>query len=241
MSDVTRRLYKSRRDKIIDGVCGGVAEYLNMDPTIVRILWILLTFMGGSGIILYIAAMIIVPPNPAHVNLPPSERVARGRSDAAVLFGAVFIILGGLILLDNLHFVPWHFWRLSWETVIAIVLILGGLLLILRPPSTERPPVSPPTIPATEPPAGTPTEGSPVGSTAAAGEAQSETQSTFSERRLYRSSTDRKLLGVCGGLAEYLTIDPSIIRILWVVLCLASIGIGIILYIAMAIIVPEKK
>ncbi|MBI3190059.1 MAG: PspC domain-containing protein, partial [Ignavibacteriales bacterium] len=49
-----RRLFKSRRDKMIDGVCGGIAEYFEIDPTIVRILWVLITLAGGSGIFLYI-------------------------------------------------------------------------------------------------------------------------------------------------------------------------------------------
>jgi len=240
MSNATKRLYKSRRDKIIDGVCGGIAEYFDIDPTIVRILWILLIFMGGSGIILYIAAMIIVPPNPAHINLPPSERI-RGKTDAAVLFGAVFVILGVLILLDNLHLVPWHFWRFSWEVVISIVLILAGLLLILRPSSVGQQPVSPPATPPGETLAGERGVGSYVAPGELPGATQSQKQSTSAERRLYRSITDRKLLGVCGGLAEYLNIDPSIVRILWIILCLASLGVGIILYIAMAIIVPEKK
>ena len=60
----SRRLYKSRRNRMIDGVCGGVAEYFDIDPTIVRIIWILMTLLGGSGFILYIAGMIIMPVNP---------------------------------------------------------------------------------------------------------------------------------------------------------------------------------
>lgn len=54
-------LYKIDKGKIIDGVCGGLAEYLDLDPTIVRILWILFACGAGSGIIAYILAAIIMP------------------------------------------------------------------------------------------------------------------------------------------------------------------------------------
>ena len=56
-----KRLYRSKKERIIAGVCGGIGEYLGIDPTIVRILWVLLGLMGGSGIIAYIIAWIIIP------------------------------------------------------------------------------------------------------------------------------------------------------------------------------------
>jgi phage shock protein C len=59
-----KRLYRSGKDKILGGVCGGMAEYFNIDPTIVRILWILFSLAYGSGILAYIIAWIIIPRNP---------------------------------------------------------------------------------------------------------------------------------------------------------------------------------
>ena len=56
-----KRLYKSKENKMIDGVCGGIAEYFNMDPTLVRLGWVLFCALGGSGIIAYIIAAIIIP------------------------------------------------------------------------------------------------------------------------------------------------------------------------------------
>lgn len=56
-----KRLYKIEEGKKIDGVCGGIAEYLNIDPTIVRLLWVLVSLAYGLGVILYIAAMFIMP------------------------------------------------------------------------------------------------------------------------------------------------------------------------------------
>jgi len=60
-------------------------------------------------------------------------------------------------------------------------------------------------------------------------------------RRLYRSDSDRMLFGVCGGIAEYLDVDPTIIRLLWAVGTIASFGFGIVLYIIAAIIMPRKQ
>lgn len=56
-----KRLCRSTSSKMIFGVCGGIAEYLNLDPTIIRLLWVLLTFMAGSGIFAYIICAIIMP------------------------------------------------------------------------------------------------------------------------------------------------------------------------------------
>lgn len=56
-----KRLYRSDKDKIICGVCGGIAEYFDLDPTLVRLAWIILFAFGGSGLIAYIIAAVIIP------------------------------------------------------------------------------------------------------------------------------------------------------------------------------------
>ena len=61
-----KKLYKSREHKIVDGVCGGIAEYFGIDPTLVRLGWALFCVLGGSGILAYIIAAIIMPRRPAY-------------------------------------------------------------------------------------------------------------------------------------------------------------------------------
>ncbi len=56
-----KRLYRSQEDRMIAGVCGGLGEYFEVDPTLIRILWILFSIAGGAGILAYIAAYIIIP------------------------------------------------------------------------------------------------------------------------------------------------------------------------------------
>lgn len=59
-------------------------------------------------------------------------------------------------------------------------------------------------------------------------------------KRLYRSKTERLLGGVCGGVGRYYDTDPNLIRILWVVLTLLSVGIGVIAYIVAWVLIPEE-
>ena len=59
-----KKLYKSNQNKMIDGVCGGIAEYFGIDPTVVRLIWALFSLMGGCGVLAYIIAAIIIPRNP---------------------------------------------------------------------------------------------------------------------------------------------------------------------------------
>ena len=56
-----KRLHRSLTDRKIAGVCGGIAEYLGWDPTLVRILWVVLTLLGGSGIVAYLVLWLLMP------------------------------------------------------------------------------------------------------------------------------------------------------------------------------------
>jgi len=61
------------------------------------------------------------------------------------------------------------------------------------------------------------------------------------EKRLYRSKKDRKICGVCGGIAEYFDVDPTIIRLMWLLLIIISSGKAIIIYLICCLIIPEEK
>lgn len=60
-----RRLYRSKTDSMIAGVCGGLAKFFDMDPTIMRLIFILLFFLGGNGLLIYLILWIVVPLEPA--------------------------------------------------------------------------------------------------------------------------------------------------------------------------------
>ncbi|MBE6153678.1 MAG: PspC domain-containing protein [Firmicutes bacterium] len=61
----------------------------------------------------------------------------------------------------------------------------------------------------------------------------------MNKKKLYRSKTDKKLCGVCGGIADYFDIDPTIIRLIWIFLVLC-VGTGVLAYFIAALIMPEK-
>lgn len=63
-----KRLYKSN-DRKVCGVCGGIADYLDIDPTVIRLLWVIFTLAGGSGIIAYIVAAIIMEDGPDYIDV----------------------------------------------------------------------------------------------------------------------------------------------------------------------------
>ena len=62
--DPTRKLYRSRTNRKLAGICGGLGQYFNLDATLLRVLFVLLAVLGGSGLILYLALWIIVPREP---------------------------------------------------------------------------------------------------------------------------------------------------------------------------------
>ena len=64
LKEESKRLYRSRKDRVLFGVCGGIAEYFNIDPTIIRLVWVIMTLIYGVGILLYIILTLIVPKEP---------------------------------------------------------------------------------------------------------------------------------------------------------------------------------
>ena len=64
MFAMEKRLYRSTTQKMLGGVCGGIAEYFDIDPTLVRLALVAITLFGGSGIIAYIVAYLVIPEAP---------------------------------------------------------------------------------------------------------------------------------------------------------------------------------
>jgi len=220
-SDTHRRLYKSRQNRIIDGICGGIAEYFGFDPTIVRLLWVLVTFLGGTGFFLYLIAMIIMPVNPNQLTSPQPSTVASGSSDKKRFWGVLLILIGAFILLINLGWIAeFPFWAFSASVMLPILLIILGLVLMYTH-TREKPSPS----------------AAVQGMTSESGTSQASTM----RKELRRSPTERKLFGVCGGLGQYFNIDPTIVRIVFVFIVLASFGWGLLIYILLAILMPEEK
>ena len=65
MTQEIKKLYRSTKDRVLAGVCGGLGEYLNVDPVVLRVVWAVFFFIGGMGLLAYIIAWIIMPEQPA--------------------------------------------------------------------------------------------------------------------------------------------------------------------------------
>ena len=219
-----KRLYRSKTDRIIAGVCGGVGEYLIVDPVVVRIVWVLLALLGGSGILAYIVGIILIPENPEQSEEQEKSRSAsRDRSGSQTVWGVVLIGVGLLILLSRLqvfHFFSPHFWQISWGIIFPVFLIILGVIVLTRYNRRKSPEK---TIAGTE------------------------EEETGGERKTGRASAivrpgeDRILAGVCSGIGYYIKLDPTIVRLLWVIGTVATGGVGVILYIILAIVFPEGE
>lgn len=136
-----KRLYKSRKEKMIDGVCGGIAEYANVDPTIIRLIFFLLIFAGGAGIILYLIAMIIMPRKSFEETEKTEEETVKEVTEeenrkvvspesSKIILAAIIIIIGIFLLLNA--FLPAGWFSLSWKILLGVVLVAGGGIIIYK-------------------------------------------------------------------------------------------------------------
>jgi len=145
-----RKLYRSRTDQMLGGVCGGLGAYFGIDANLVRLVFVLLAFLNGIGVILYLAMWLLVPlegseGQPKEVVRRAAEEIAeRARTlgeeargvargvgpHAGVVVGAVLVVLGVIFLLRNLgvFWAPWLRFDVLWPSL----LILGGVVLLVR-------------------------------------------------------------------------------------------------------------
>ena len=151
---MTTRITKSKTDRVIDGVCGGLAEYYRIDPVIVRLIFVVLLFINGIGFFIYIILAIIMP-KPEKLDQSPKETIRENvqemgervkeageglgisfsknteekHSYRAGWFGIILILLGIILLLEKLNLIKWFDKDLLWP---VIIIFIGVWLLIKR-------------------------------------------------------------------------------------------------------------
>ena len=133
---MVKKLYRSQKDSVIAGVCGGIAEYFEIDSTLVRLLVILIVFLGGIGVIAYIIAWIIIPQNPDQsiegtqdYSQDEKENInqeEKQKNNTHIWGGLILVFLGLFFLLRSFfpRFILISFW--------PVILIIGGLVLIVQ-------------------------------------------------------------------------------------------------------------
>jgi len=155
---MSKKLYRSRKDQIIGGVCGGIAEYFGIDPTLVRLAFVLFALIEGAGIIAYIIAWIIIPERPEGRSSKSEEEVydvelnsededeegeykaeenssshdqKKSKEQRKRILGLILVVLGIFFIIDS--WIPGLYWRRFWP----VVLIGLGALLIYREASNK--------------------------------------------------------------------------------------------------------
>lgn len=232
-----RRLYRSVVNRRIAGICGGIAEHFNVDPLIVRLVWFFSIFAHGIGLFAYIAAWIIIPESQQTV---APVQPAKPQNNQYI-WGGILIVLGFIFLAERLDWdflVPWRwhyilpYW-FNWGVAFSVFVILLGVMLIFR--STGSATKSSEIV-------ATPFVSPPPGATPEAAGPPPPRETSMSGKRLIRTLDERMIGGVCGGIAKYFNIDPSLVRIGFVLLTIFSGMIfGIVTYIVMMIVVPEEN
>ncbi|MFW5873391.1 MAG: PspC domain-containing protein [Bacillota bacterium] len=131
MADI-KRLYRSRQERILAGVCGGIAEYFMVDPLIIRLIFVFVFFLNGLGIIAYIIGWIIIPEKP-YDNADNYEIKDDYEKDSFTLdrtnqrfIGIILIVIGVFIIVSRIF--PLIIWRHFW----AIILIILGVIILVK-------------------------------------------------------------------------------------------------------------
>lgn len=208
-----RTLYRSRRHKVIAGVCGGFAEYTGLDTSLVRVFWLLAALFNGAGILAYIVCLFIMKENPQDAGEEVLSASGERKSPEWTL-GLILTIIGAGLLLHNLTghewWLPWHWFEIlniHIREVWPVLLIALGMAILLRRPRSDDPAkkVAEPSNP------------------------------------LYRSRKDRMIGGVCSGLAAYWQIDVTLVRIIWIMTSLlGSLAAGGLAYLLLLVLIPER-
>jgi len=132
-----KRLQRSRVDRVIAGVCGGIGEYFNIDPTLVRLAFIILAFANGLGVVLYIIAVFIVPLNPSTtaVRGPPFEIGFSQRLTGNLIilaFGAIIVLIGLLMLfMFTVGWNPFEIFAFIGKLILPLSLIVLGIAVLI--------------------------------------------------------------------------------------------------------------
>lgn len=149
---MNKKLYRSNKDKMLGGVAGGLAEYFAIDPTLVRIIFVVSLFAGGAGVLAYIILWIVVPEEPyAFASSAPKPETPEGEETSSEtnegaqpnqqqyyqameeqkhkrssILGVILIVIGMLFLVDN--FIP----RIHFGDFWPLVLVAIGVGLLLN-------------------------------------------------------------------------------------------------------------
>lgn len=207
-STTVRRFTRSTRERIFAGLCGGSAEYLGIDPALARIMFVAVTLITGVGPgIIVYLAGWIIVPQSDPTHATPRQQTTGSRRIVAMMLLAIGLLGLGIAAFLNE----------DESNTIAylgpiLVLVLATILLVKRQDAT-------------------------INSDTYSHSGGDMSGTATDHRRLRRSSRDKKIAGICGGFGEYFNVDPTLVRVLWILAVLLG-GTGLLLYVILWIVMP---
>lgn len=130
----SKKIYRSCKNKILGGVAGGLGEYFDIDPILIRLIFVILAFAGLSGLLIYVIAWLIIPEDPTCKSkksgaeeiqekvqtFASSIKTRNGKNEESkIAIGAIIIVIGLVFLLQNILGV--NFWSVVWPLIIVAI------------------------------------------------------------------------------------------------------------------------
>ena len=220
-----KTLYRSASNRMISGICGGLAEYFDVDASVLRIAMVAFTVItlpvfGPFVFLAYLVCVFIIPRDPGLAPAAASDSPADpGNSDQPKQDTRQVaenqptnrnnsMVLGGLLILLAVIVLTWsyapEYGRFSFFLPMVPIVAIGAAVLILFV-------------------------------------YRGQIMEFFKHRRLYRLNEGKKIFGVCNGLADAFNLDPTLVRIGFFIAFLFSIGTVTLIYLFMAFIMPEGR
>ena len=219
---------------MIGGVCGGLADFTGIDATFIRLAWVVMTIItSGGGVLAYLALWMLLPVGTVAAG-QVSPAVISLNEKNVIRAAYVLIGLGVLWLLSNIGILG-GLWGAFW-TVATIffwpALLIGAGYLLLRGANRDlkqdfaniRGRV----------------KMNVNGKVPSSDEVKDGVRDVRQRIPLKRSRTDKVLLGVCGGIGQRLGIDANLVRLIWAAFSIGSIGMGVLVYVAVGLLLPEE-
>jgi len=233
-----RMLYRHPVHRMLGGVCGGLADLMDWDPALVRILWVVATLAtGGGGILAYVALWMLLPVGSAEQGeVSPPALALNERNLARAAYA--LIVLGALWFLANVGVLPWlwgGFWRVMAILFWPALLVGAGYFLLRSSGKTgewnwRRVPFG----------RGERVKGSVNGAVPTRESVTAGLRRARERFPLKRSRTDRIFMGVCGGIGQRIGIDANLVRLVWAAFSVGSVGMGVLVYVIAGLLLPEE-